>query len=81
MISEIEVREKLLAFLGGEIGLDDFEDWLIPSSWNMHLDSTQAADDLVASIELVISEYTSDHRTYADLQHTLQFIADKEPSK
>ena len=47
---------KLAAVSLGEVSMDDFEDWLVTHSWNMHLDSTPEAIELVSSIEFLLSE-------------------------
>lgn len=39
MIQENEIREKLLAIAS----VDEFEDWLVQRSWNMHHDSDASA--------------------------------------
>ena len=68
MIEESEVRERLLAFLRGDLSLDDFEDWLVISSWDMHLDSEPGAQELVWAIELALSEHSSRHLSYDGLE-------------
>jgi hypothetical protein len=61
MISESHIREHLASFLAGDESLDAFEDWLVQNSWNMHRDSCGGAQQLVAEIELRLSEYSSGH--------------------
>ena len=56
MIEASEIRGKLAAVSLGEMSMDDFEDWLVAHSWNMHQDSTPEAIELVSSIELLLSE-------------------------
>src|SRR5690349_19793722 len=73
MIMESEVREKLIAFLRNEISLRDFEDWLVSESWNMHLDSSREAQELVSAIELALAEYSSGHQTYSEVRN--EFIS------
>lgn len=68
MIEESEVRKRLLAFLRDDLSLDDFEDWLVVSSWDMHLDSESGAQELVWAIELALSEHSSKHLSYDGLK-------------
>lgn len=61
MIAENSIREKLSRFLRNDISLDQFEDWLAQSSWNMHVDSDPSARKLASSIELRLAEHSSGH--------------------
>ncbi len=61
MITEGQIREQLYAYLTRQISLSEFEDWLVQRSWDMHRDSDEAAQRLVAAIELRLSEYSDDH--------------------
>jgi hypothetical protein len=61
MITESQIRQQLFAYLTRDITLNDFEDWLVSQSWNMHLDSDEAAQSLVGAIELRLAEYSDDH--------------------
>jgi hypothetical protein len=72
MIQEYDIRRKLALVLEGKMEVEDFEDWLVPTSWNMHLDSSQRAQDLVWAIELLLSEYSSSHRTEQSLRLAFQ---------
>ena len=65
----------MIAFLADELSLDRFEDWLVQSSWDMHLDSPPAAVDLVAAIELPLSEYSSGHHDQSELRNQLRQIS------
>jgi len=53
MVNENDIRAKLLNLND----LDEFEDWLVQNSWNMHHDSSQAAQKLVGEIELLLLSY------------------------
>ena len=61
MISEAQVFEQLERLFSDRIDLDEFEDWLALHSWDMHLDSSKEAKELVWAIELGLSEYSSSH--------------------
>lgn len=61
MISVSEIRERLNQFVAGSLALDDFEDWLVSASWNMHLDSDPIAQALVSAVELRLAEHSEGH--------------------
>ena len=71
MITESQIRERLFAYLIRDITLNDFEDWLVSQSWNMHLDSDDAAQQLVGAIELRLAEYSDDHLNDTALEREL----------
>lgn len=75
MIAESQIREKLGRYLRDELSLDRFEDWLAQSSWDMHKDSSDAAQKLVAAIELRLAEHSSGHLNEPALRNELrQFV-------
>jgi hypothetical protein len=61
MIAEYQIRQWLARYLHDEVSLDQFEDWLVQRSWNMHLDSEPSAQRLASAIELRLAEYSSGH--------------------
>lgn len=71
MITEADARKHLAGLLLRQFELEDFEDWLVQQSWNMHLDSSQAAQELVSAIELALSEHSSDHISERELRDRL----------
>ena len=81
MVRESEVREKLTAHLQGHMSLDDFDDWLVAHSWNMHQDSSPSAQELVSAIELSLFEHSSGHLSDAELRSDLGLLADNISTK
>jgi hypothetical protein len=81
MISENEVRERLARYLRGEIALEQFEDWLVQRSWNMHRDSEPAAQKLVAAIELRLAEHSSGHLDEPSLRSELVPLVSRTTSE
>jgi len=71
MIAEHQIRQWLARFLHGEVSLDQFEDWLVGRSWNMHRDSDEAAQKLASAIELRLAEYSSGHLNDEQLRNEL----------
>lgn len=60
MIAVREIRNQLASYLANEITFEQFEDWLIIQSQNMHLDSSLQAQELVNGIEENIFQYLDD---------------------
>lgn len=77
MILEHEIREQLVALLERRVALDDFQDWLVERSWNMHLDSAAAAQDLVSGVELVLAEHSSHHLSEFEFRAKLLDLLDE----
>lgn len=71
MIADYEIREKVAQYLTSRISLDQFEDWLVARSWNMHADSDRQSQKLASEIELRLAEYSSGHLTEQDLRREL----------
>lgn len=88
MITEAQIQQQLSRYLTRELSLNEFEDWLVQQSWNMHRDSSAAAQRLVAAIELRLAEYSDNHLTDDALERELKgligssvvvVIADAQP--
>ncbi len=79
MITQAEIGKKLNVFLDGSTSLDDFEDWLIVTSWNMHTDSSDEAQRLAWAIELNLSEYSSNHLDAEELRVALNDLIPMNP--
>jgi hypothetical protein len=67
MIEVSKIREQLKALVDELIPLDQFEDWLVQESWNMHAGSDQIAQALVSCIELRLAEYSNGHLPLAQM--------------
>jgi hypothetical protein len=61
MLVESLLRENVINFVLGKMALDDFEDWFVASSWNMHQDSSPTAVALASAVELRLAELSSEH--------------------
>ena len=61
MIAVAQIREQLRRLVEDPNRLEEFEDWIVQKSWNMHLDSDPVAQALVASIELRLAEHSGGH--------------------
>ena len=72
MIAEHQIRQKLAKYLHHEMSLDQFEDWLVERSWNMHRDSDAAAQIFASAIELRLAEHSSGHLDEKQLREELR---------
>ena len=75
MISESQIREKLGRYLRRDLSLDQFEDWLVQQSWNMHKDSSDPAQKLASAVELRLAEHSSGHMDEPALRDELRKFA------
>jgi len=69
---DIEIRDRLASYLVGEISLQDFEHWFVPSSWNIVQSKNQAAVNLVYEIELWLAEYSDGFWSEDELKDQLR---------
>ena len=61
MISSSQIRSKLALVIAGRIPLDEFEDWFVLNTWNVHKTGSKAAEVLTFAIQELLSEYASGH--------------------
>ena len=71
MVSEKEIRRKLLLFLENEVSLDEFEDWFVVGSWNAHREGDPAALRMISAIELMLAEHSSGHLSDTQLRKNM----------
>lgn len=74
MLAAQSLREHIQQFLGGAVSLDDFEDWLVAASWNMHLRAGADVQRMVGAVELRLAEHSNGHLDVADLKHEFQML-------
>ncbi|MCC7237297.1 MAG: hypothetical protein IT163_18460 [Bryobacterales bacterium] len=71
MISEKEIRNNLAeALVSGQ--MDEFEDWFVAESWNVHRSQNVSLQKLVYALELRLAEYSSGHLDEAALREELR---------
>ena len=78
MVSSSQIRERLAQFLDRQISLDEFEDWFVQNTWNIHLSGSVSAEALTFAIEESLSEYSSEHIDEAALRSELLSIIGAE---
>ena len=81
MVSESEIRDRLAVQLRGDLSLDDFEDWLVSQSWNMHQWASQADQRLAFAIELRLAEHDAGHLSDEDLARELRQLLQIPPAQ
>lgn len=79
MASSDQIRTKLLDCIEDRISLRAFEDWFVPSTWNVHLENDSQTESLVDEIEINLSEYTDGYLTLDQLRHNLRGLVANRP--
>jgi len=70
-----QIRDRIAAFLRGRATLEEFEDWLVQNTWNIHLTSSPEAEHLAYAVELRLSEYSVGHLTGQQLRDELRQLS------
>jgi len=60
MAKASEIRQRLGMLLADQISLDEFEDWFVPYSLNIHLSGDDEAQKLAYEIKGYMFEYAED---------------------
>lgn len=72
MLAYAELRNQLIRFLSDDLSLDDFEDWFVQNSWNVHQGPDLIAQRLSYAVELRLAEHDNGHLPDADFQRELR---------
>lgn len=80
MVSSSQIRNELAFVVAGILPLDDFEDWFVQNTWNVHNTGSKAAEVLTFAIEEALSEYTSGHISESKLRQELESVLQSETS-
>ena len=75
MANAIEIRRRLLNWLEGRTSLQQFEDWLVLSTWDVHRENDPEAEHLVDDIEMNLSEYSGGQQSIQQLRLALHELA------
>ena|SRR5882724_6412409 len=57
MVSRDQIREQLIDYLDDSLSFEQFEDWLIDQSMDMHKGSSPEAQEMVLDLKEAINEY------------------------
>ena len=72
------IRALVHAYASGEIGLREFQDWLIPAAWDTQRFAPAIADSIHA-VQLALAEHSSGDRTEPELIAELARIVGLRP--
>ena len=75
MINASDIRAQIGELLEGKCDFDQFENWLIDHSWNIHKWGDVETQVLAYTIELRIAERHADELSFPELRLELQQIA------
>ena len=74
---ELEIHDRLFAYLAKKISLREFEDWFFPKTWDMdNLDET-ALLDLIYQIKLNWAEYSGGDLSEKEFRSMLSSLAQR----
>lgn len=74
VVTTLMLHGKISDLLAGAITFGEFSEWLAGSTWE-DSDVTPDALPLVRSVQLVLAEFSSGHRTWPDVRHYLVGIS------
>lgn len=69
---DVEIRSRLGRYLRGEDTLDEFREWFIPATWDVHESSNNAAETLAYRVVHLIGEYSAGELSEARLRSRLK---------
>jgi hypothetical protein len=75
MLAYSDLRNELVRLLAQEVSLDNFEDWFVQQSWNIHKVPDLRAQQLAYAIEIRLAEYGNDDLSEAQLRQELLNIS------
>ena len=70
-----EIRDWLARYVAREISLQDFEDWFVPATWDVHRGNDSVAVALVGEIKLRLAEFSGGGWKEEELRELLQPLA------
>jgi hypothetical protein len=73
--AELEIQQRLSSYLAGKLQRYEFEDWLIPTLWDLAESDDDAARELAGHINNLIAETSCGDRSMESLQEELTRVA------
>lgn len=67
-----QIYQKIADYLLEKKTLKDLEDWLIPTTWDLHEEPDKKAVDLANEVVLLLMEYSNEHRTESEIRELLR---------
>lgn len=72
----IKLKNKLSEYIAGRNSLSEFEDWFVPTYWNVLTGEDEELSDMVYDIELELAEYSISVWTEEELKdHLYKLLA------
>lgn len=71
MATAARIRDRVAAFLVGEISLTELDRWLTANTWNIHQRGDTEAEGLTYALELRLAEHSIGHLGETELRHEL----------
>src|SRR5437016_337091 len=71
MTSGPGIRAQVAKFLARELDADQFEDWIVQNTWNIHQDPDESLQRLAYAIDAALAEYSSGHIDEPELRRKL----------
>ena len=78
MISSSQIRGQLAKFLDDQVSLEDFENWFVRNTWDIHLTGSVAAETITFAIEESLSEFSSRHISEMELRQELRQLIQRD---
>lgn len=75
MVDALQIRQHLAEYVLGMAQLQEFEDWFVPATWDIHKSNDPEAEALTDEIESNLSEYTGGQLSREDLRKILSGLA------
>lgn len=75
---ELEIRDRLSAYLASEISLRDFENWFFPMTWDADKLDDPALLDLVYQIKLDWVEFSNGDWSEKELRSMLSSLVENQ---
>lgn len=69
------IRERLLQYVNGELGREDFERWFLEQTWELDLRENPGLRGLCGEIELCLAELSNGDWTEEELRGLLRPVA------
>jgi hypothetical protein len=80
MVTSNEIRDRLADAIVGTLPFEDFEDWFVQQSWNVHQSKDFDSQRLVFEIELVLAERSAGHLDVDTLGRELRRLLNAVPA-
>jgi hypothetical protein len=67
----LDIRERIIAYLAGELALPELQDWLVGATWDAERRNDPLALDMAYEIKLALAEHDRGDITLAEFRERL----------